>query len=411
MSDPINGSKKAATPTSSMLVARKQIEDAKERGDIRGWFVLPAKLPRGRPKKSPLHEETDEDDGQRAKRGAVLSFEEPSLKRERGMYDKWRRDPDMFALLKAAVINASRTGKNYCTPALLIHIPRTTMGRHKAAFEAAAKQHSIPLGDVTCQMVFPMAECGGGRAPLLTADDCKFLTDIAISRDLWNNGMTRSEIITMVMELSQCGSRQQAKNHYDHLVRKGKLEKFDEIKEHFFCNMDESSLLGSDGTVRVIGTASKSKTEKIMEDCRASITVLRTGAAGGFSGPWIFLAVGKEKITCRALRSIDTMPDVPPNSKVYMTPSAYMTDSVYAEIVPQLADSIRRMPHICNHPEWWVIVSLDGFGSHVNVHEAQAAFFERKIMILKEEGDTSHLKSGVRPVCGKERQGRDANEP
>jgi hypothetical protein len=422
-------------------------------------FVLPAKLPRGRPKKSPLHEETDEDDGQRAKRGAVLSFEEPSSKRERGMYDKWRRDPDMFALLKAAVINASRTGKNYCTPALLIHIPRTTMGQHKAAFEAAAKQHSIPLADVTCQMVFPKAECGGGRAPLLTADDCKFLTDIAISRDLRNNGMTRSEIITMVMELSQSGSRQQAKNHYDHLVRKGKLsglkrggrvvtaqktttkrsqitveqqlrwhtavdfalagqkrlnlpaEKFDEIKEHFFCNMDESSLLASDGTVRVIGTASKSKTEKIMEDCRASITVLQTGAAGGFSGPWIFLAVGKEKITCRALRSIDTMPDVPPNSKVYMTPSAYMTDSVYAEIVPQLADSIRRMPHICNHPEWWVIVSLDGFGSHVNVHEAQAAFFERKIMILKEEGDTSHLKSGVRPVCGKERQGRDANEP
>ena len=88
-----------------------------------------------------------------------------------------------------------------------------------------------------------------------------------------------------------------------------------------------------------------------------------------------------------------------------------MTDSVYAEIVLQLADGIRRMPHICNHPEWWVIVSLDGFGSHVNVHEAQAAFFERKIMILKEEGDTSHLKSGVRPVCGKERQGRDANEP
>ena len=34
---------------------------------------------------------------------------------------------------------------------------------------------------------------------------------------------------------------------------------------------------------------------------------------------------------------------------------------------------------------------MDGFGSHVNVHEAQAAFFERKIMILKEEGDTSHL--------------------
>ncbi|KAI2508457.1 hypothetical protein MHU86_5984 [Fragilaria crotonensis] len=121
--------------------------------------------------------------------------------------------------------------------------------------------------------------------------------------------------------------------------------------------MDESSLLASDGTVRVIGAASKAKTEKIMEDCRASITVLRTGAAGGFSGPWIFLAAGKQ-ITCRALRSIDDKPGVPPNSKVYMTPSAYMTDSVYAEIAPQLAAGIRKMPHICEHPDWWVIVSL-----------------------------------------------------
>jgi hypothetical protein len=29
--------------------------------------------------------------------------------------------------------------------------------------------------------------------------------------------------------------------------------------------------------------------------------------------------------------------------------------------------------------------------SHVNVHKAQEAFFKQKIMIMKEEGDTSHL--------------------
>jgi hypothetical protein len=33
-------------------------------------------------------------------------------------------------------------------------------------------------------------------------------------------------------------------------------EEFDKVKEHFFCNMDESSLLASDGTVKVIGAAS-----------------------------------------------------------------------------------------------------------------------------------------------------------
>jgi hypothetical protein len=40
-------------------------------------------------------------------------------------------------------------------------------------------------------------------------------------------------------------------------------EEFDEVKEHFFCNMDEPSLPASNGTVRVIKAAtSKPMTEK-----------------------------------------------------------------------------------------------------------------------------------------------------
>jgi hypothetical protein len=338
---------------------------------------------------------------QQANQSAALVIGAPSAappkKKQRKMYDKWTTDTNMFARLKAAVLNRS-AGNNKRNDGILLleQIPRTTIQRHIATFEAAAKQHSIPLSDVTCEMIIANR---GGASALLTADDSKFLSDIAISKDLWNNGMTRSEMITMVMELSQCVLQQQAKNHYDYLVRNGKLsglkrggqvivaqktttkrsqttieqqlrwhtsvdcalaeqhrlnlpaEKFDKMKEHFFCNMVESSLLASDGTVKVIGSASKSKTEKIMEDCRASNTVLRTGAAGGSSGPWIFLAAGKQ-ITCRALRSIDGRPGVPQNSKVYMMPSAYTTDSVYAEIAPQLADGVRRMPHICDHPDW-----------------------------------------------------------
>ena len=64
---------------------------------------------------------------------------------------------------------------------------------------------------------------------------------------------------------------------------------------------------------------------------------------------------------------------------------------MYADIAPHLAAGMRKMPHICDYPEWWVVVSLDGFGSHVIVHEAQEAFFRHKILILKEECNTSHL--------------------
>ena len=66
------------------------------------------------------------------------------------------------------------------------------MRRHNAAFQEAAKLHIIPLSEVTCRMIFPKAK----YAPLLTADDCKFLADIAVSWDLRNNGMTRAEIVT-----------------------------------------------------------------------------------------------------------------------------------------------------------------------------------------------------------------------
>ena len=68
-------------------------------------------------------------------------------------------------------------------------IPITTIQRHMATFTAAAKQHSIPVTEVvTCEMI--VANRGGAGA-LLNAHDCRFLSDVAISRDLRNNGMTR----------------------------------------------------------------------------------------------------------------------------------------------------------------------------------------------------------------------------
>jgi hypothetical protein len=33
------------------------------------------------------------------------------------------------------------------------------------------------------------------------------------------------------------------------------LEDFEQVKEHFFCDMDDSCLLGSDGTMKFIGAS------------------------------------------------------------------------------------------------------------------------------------------------------------
>ena len=44
-----------------------------------------------------------------------------------------------------------------------------------------------------------------------------------------------------------------------------------------------------------------------------------------------------------------------------------------------------------DHPEWWFLLSLDGFGSHLNVLEALEIFDAHKILLLKEEENSSHV--------------------
>jgi len=167
-------------------------------------------------------------------------------------------------------------------------------------------------------------------------------------------------------------------------------ELFKNLEEHFWANLDETCLMASDGTIKVIGSIAKAKTELIKDDCRASITVLRIGFASGTQGPLIFLAKGKtmDRPSIKAnLRS----EGVPKGSTVLMTPNAFMTDVTWTKVVPILCKAIRNLPVIRDHPDWWIVIALDGFGSHINVDEAQLMFHKYKILILKEEGDTSHV--------------------
>ena len=150
---------------------RKQKDEARERGDIRGWIGLQsAKQAVGRPKKALLLDLSgaDDDNGeQEAKKrktnaDAEISVNESTKKQARGQYDQWRK-PGMFDLLKAAVVNDC--AGNACSKDLLLatRVPRQTAQRHKAAFLRAAKEHSIPLSDVTRDMIFPEKKMAAGR--------------------------------------------------------------------------------------------------------------------------------------------------------------------------------------------------------------------------------------------------------
>jgi hypothetical protein len=40
-------------------------------------------------------------------------------------------------------------------------------------------------------------------------------------------------------------------------------------------------------------------------------------------------------------------------------------------------------------PEWWVVFTLDGYESHLNVVSAMPVFHDNKIRVIEDEGDAS----------------------
>ena len=56
-----------------------------------------------------------------------------------------------------------------------------------------------------------------------------------------------------------------------------------------------------------------------------------------------------------------------------------------------LWQGIREVPVVRDHKDWWCVWSLDRFGYHVNFYIAQNIFREHRILIFKEEGNTSQV--------------------
>ncbi len=223
-----------------------------------------------------------------------------------------------------------------------------------------------------------------------TADDIAVMSAIICCRDKNGNGMARKEVVSMVRDVCGAPTLKSAENHYDYLIRKGKLqdlkrggrvvkaqktttkrccinvaqqlrwhgliesiweeqvllnlpaEQFMEVKAHFMLNLDETCMMASDGNLSVIADSSRKKQEKNSDDNRDSITIVRVGNAAGNAGPQIYLAKGKA-LPHRQLKHLEKL-GATKGSKVIMTPSAYMTDEAWAEAAPSIAEGIRKMP-------------------------------------------------------------------
>ena len=66
-----------------------------------------------------------------------------------------------------------------------------------------------------------------------------------------------------------------------------------------------------------------------------------------------------------------------------MTPSDYTNDVTWIFIVPIICKGICTMFVKCDHPDWWGMLSLDGYYSHINVRESLEVFSKYKIFVVK----------------------------
>jgi hypothetical protein len=113
---------------------------------------------------------------------------------------------------------------------------------------------------------------------------------------------------------------------------------FEELMDHFILGGDETCLLASDGTVRIIGDTEKRKHEKNLGSPGVSITMYRTGSAAGATGPTLFLPPGaKRKIGFNG--DFLTRNDCAPGSTIVMTMTGYMAEEAWLEMAEKTAAS------------------------------------------------------------------------
>ena len=167
-------------------------------------------------------------------------------------------------------------------------------------------------------------------------------------------------------------------------------DEFVNFIEYFIGNLDDPCIISENGKIYVVVSSGNNKTEKISYDYRESVTKVQMDFASGQQREYLFLEKGKNMDRSKFI-NLHKYFKAPELSEVSITNNAFVNDESCLDIIPKVCKSIRRQEIIWDHPYWWVLLSLDGFTSHVNVLNAHEIFVEFKMNLIKEEGDTSHV--------------------
>lgn len=116
-------------------------------------------------------------------------------------------------------------------------------------------------------------------------------------------------------------------------------------------------------------------------------------------GPRVYLVNGKN-VKHISMERFTASYKSPPGSHVELTPSGYMTDVAWKAMAPKIGDGIRKMPVIKDHPQWWCLLSLDGFSSHMDPDSLEV-FAKYHILVIKEELDASQVCQAYDQIVAK----------
>ena len=68
-----------------------------------------------------------------------------------------------------------------------------------------------------------------------------------------------------------------------------------------------------------------------------------------------------------------------------------MTADAWRQGAKRIVAGIRKLPVIPDHPNWWVYKSIDGVRMHVDDPVATQIYYDHKILLGKEEGNSSQV--------------------
>lgn len=181
------------------------------------------------------------------------------------------------------------------------------------------------------------------------------------------------------------------------------------LAKHFVFNLDEANHQASSGADTIVADGQsrggRKKKEKNTTDSRLSITAVECGNAAGDDGPSVYLLEGKEiPASIKGLYGNSKYLQrcgAPANSFVVMTPSAFMTNEAWDDMAEALGKGIREVAIVRDHPEWWVVLHLDGYKSHVMTLKAQQILREHRILVMKENSQSSQINQAFDQTVAK----------